>query len=96
MLAGICRKSHFTDIMCLDKIISKPDTLVVLLGDFNGHYDPATPSACSNFGCSVYRWMECYNLFQVISEPTLMDIPQIGALSLLAYLKDQCLVYYYS
>ena len=28
--------------MCFDKVLSKPDTLVVLLGDFNGHYDPAT------------------------------------------------------
>lgn len=56
--------------MCFDKVLSKPDTLVVLLGDFNGHYDPATPSAGSDFGCSLYRWIECNNLFQVISEPT--------------------------
>ena len=59
--------------MCLDKILYKPDTLVVLLGDFNGHYDPATSLACSDFGCLLYRWMECNNnLFQVISEPTRM------------------------
>ena len=50
--------------------MSKPDTLVVFLGDFNGHYDPAAPSAFSDFGCLLYRWMERNNLFQVISEPT--------------------------
>ena len=81
MLCGVCYRPPglTTDMnvafldnlqMCLDKVLSKPDTLVVLLGDFNGHYDPATPSAGSDFGCSLYRWIECNNLFQVISEPT--------------------------
>ena len=81
MLCGVCYRPPglSTDMnvafldnlqMCFDKVLSKLDTLVVLLGDFNGHYDPATPSACSDFGCSLYRWMECNNLFQVISEPT--------------------------
>jgi len=27
--------------MYFDKVLSKPDTLVILLGDFHGHYDPA-------------------------------------------------------
>ena len=81
MLCGVCYRPPglSTDMnvaflenlqMCFDKVLSKPDTLVVLLGDFNGHYDPATPSAGSDFGCSLYRWIECNNLFQVISEPT--------------------------
>ena len=81
MLCGVCYRlpglrtdmnfTFFDNLqMCLDKILSKPDTLVVLLGDFNGHYDPDTPSACSDFGCSLYSWMECNNLFQVISELT--------------------------
>ena len=81
MLCGVCYRPPglSTDLnvaflenlqMCLDKVLSKPDTLVVLLGDFNCHYDPATPSAGSDFGCSLYRWIECNNLFQVISEPT--------------------------
>ena len=75
MLCGVCYRPPglSTDMnvsflgnlqLCLDKILSKPDTLVVLLGDFNGHYDPTTPSVCSDFGCLLYRWMECNNLFQ--------------------------------
>ena len=43
---------------------------MLLLGDFNDHYDPNDPSLCSDFGISLYRLMECNNLFQVISEPT--------------------------
>ena len=56
---------------CLDKInIAKPDSLVILIGDFNAHYDPSNIIESSVFGNLLYRWMECNNLFQVINEPT--------------------------
>ena len=41
------------------------------------HYDTSKPSESSDFGCHLYRWMECNNLFQVINEPT--RITQHGA-----------------
>ena len=54
---------------CIDKINQEPDTFLVLLGDyFNSHYDSANPSECSDFGCLLYRWFECKNLYQVITE----------------------------
>ena len=56
---------------CLDKInIAKPDSLVILFGDFNAHYDPSNIIESSVFGNLLYRWMECNNLFQIINEPT--------------------------
>ena len=55
---------------CIDKINQEPNTFLVLLGDFNSHYDSANPSECSDFGCLLYRWFECNNLHQVIAEPT--------------------------
>ena len=39
---------------CFDQIYSKPDTLVVLLGDFTNHYDPANLSNISDFGCLYF------------------------------------------
>jgi hypothetical protein len=54
----------------LDNIYLKPDTFVLLLGDFNAHYDTAYPSLSSVFGTRFYSWMACNNLFQVINEPT--------------------------
>jgi hypothetical protein len=62
---------------CLDKINTKPDSFVILIGDFNTHYDPSNMSDSSDFGCLLYRWMQCNNLFQVINEPT--RITQNGA-----------------
>ena len=46
----------------VDKIYSKPDSLVVLLGDFNAHYDPLNPSENSDFGIMFYRLLDCNNL----------------------------------
>lgn len=40
------------------------------LSDFNAHYDVNDKSFSSDFGVSLYRWMECNNLFQFIKEPT--------------------------
>ena len=54
----------------LDNIYLKPDTFVLLLGDFNAHYDTAYPSLSSVVGTRFYSWMACNNLFQVINEPT--------------------------
>ena len=56
--------------LCIDKIYSKPGSLVVVLGDFNAHYDPLNPSENSDFGIMFYRLLECNNLCQVINEPT--------------------------
>ena len=43
---------------CLDKInIAKPDSLVILIGDFNAHYDPSNIIESSVFGNLLYRWM---------------------------------------
>ena len=49
--------------LCVDKIYSKPGSLVVFLGDFSAHYDPLNPSENSDFGIMFYRWLECNNLF---------------------------------
>ena len=56
--------------LCVDKIYSKPGGLVVVLGDFNAHYDPLNPSENSDFGIMFYCWLECTNLRQVINEAT--------------------------
>jgi hypothetical protein len=55
---------------CLDKIRLSQNTFVVLLGDFNAHFDEGSASTSSDFGAYLYRWMECNSLFQVIKEPT--------------------------
>ena len=55
---------------CIDRINQESDTFLVLMGDFNSHYDSANPSECSDFGCLLCRWFECNNLHQVITEPT--------------------------
>jgi hypothetical protein len=55
---------------CLDQIYLKPNTHVLLLGDFNAHYDIENPVDGSDFGVTLYRWMECNNLYQIINEAT--------------------------
>ena len=65
---------------CIDKINQEPDTFLVLLGDFNSHYDSTNPSECSDFGCLLYQWFECNNLYQVITEPT--RVTELGAMLL--------------
>ena len=44
--------------LCVEKIYSKPGSLVVVLGDFNAHYDPLNPSKNSDFGIMFYCWLE--------------------------------------
>ena len=55
---------------CLDQIYLKPNTHVLLIGDFNAHYDIENPVVGSDFGVTLYRWMECNNLYQIINEAT--------------------------
>ena len=54
----------------LDQIYLKPNTDVLLIGDFNAHYDIENPVIGSDFGVALYRWMECNNLYQIINEAT--------------------------
>ena len=80
IICGVCYQppyNHFESNMsilenlqlCVDKIYSKPGSLVVVLGDLKAHYDPLNPSENSDFGIMFYRWLECNNLCQVINEP---------------------------
>ena len=80
IISGVCYRpphNHFESNISflenlqlyVDKIYSKPGSLVVL-GDFNAHYDPLNPSENSDFGIMFYRWLGCNNLCQVINEPT--------------------------
>lgn len=62
---------------CIGKIHQEPDTFLVLLGDFNSHYDAVNPLECSDFGCLLYGWFKCNNLHQVITEPT--GVTETGA-----------------
>jgi hypothetical protein len=55
---------------CLDRIYLEPNTFVVLLGDFNAHFDESSVSPSTDFGARLYSWMECNSLYQVIKEPT--------------------------
>ena len=44
---------------------------VVLLGDFNAHYNFVdTPSTSTDTGLKLYSFLECNNLFQLIEGPT--------------------------
>ena len=55
---------------CVDNVNLTPGINILLIGDFNAHYDFHDESLSSNFGISLYRWLECNNLSQVINEPT--------------------------
>ena len=88
LICGICYRppggdlnynARFLDNLqrCLDKINIQSNSLVTIIGDFNDHYDSTNQSESTDFGCLLYRWMECNNLFQVITEPT--RITQHGA-----------------
>ena len=43
---------------CLDQIYLKPNTHVLLIGDFNAHYDIENPVIGSDL-VALHRWMEC-------------------------------------
>ena len=56
---------------CLDNIKNlKPYSNILLLGDFNAHFNIENPVHGSVFGLQLYRWMECNSLVQIIQEPT--------------------------
>ena len=63
---------------CLDKINTQPNSLFTLIGDFKAHYDTTNPSESTDFGCLLYRVMECnMECNKVITEPT--RITEYGA-----------------
>jgi hypothetical protein len=80
----------------LDNIYLKPDTFVLLLGDFNAHYDTANPSLSSVFGTRFYSWMACNNLFQVINEPTRITSEGATRLDLIITNSPGYFVFWYS
>ena len=44
--------------------------IIVILGDFNAHYDVANPSGNSDIGGKLNSFLESSNLAQLIAEPT--------------------------
>lgn len=82
---------HFQS--CLDKISLDPKSVIMILGDFNAHYDSESPAQSTDFGILLHRWLECNNLFQVINEPT--RITQRGA-TLLDLIITNCPSYFIS
>ena len=60
--------NFLTDLQCgVDRALSYPPNALVLLSDFNAHYDPVNPSEAGHFHAPFYRCMECTNLHQVIT-----------------------------
>jgi len=45
-------------------------SLIVLVGDFNGHFNVNDLPSCSDFGIRFHQMLECNNLFQLVDEPT--------------------------
>ena len=64
--------THFLNAMqfSLDSIERNPNSLIVLLGDFNAHFDASDLTSSTHFGARLYYLFECNNLFQLIQEPT--------------------------
>jgi hypothetical protein len=55
----------------LDQIATENFFAVIILGDFNAHYnffDTTTPN--SDIGVKLFHFLECNNLSQLIDEPT--------------------------
>jgi hypothetical protein len=48
---------------CLDKIRLSQNTFVVLLGDFNAHFDEGSASTSSDFGAYLYRYKQAVPTF---------------------------------
>ena len=70
LICGICYRPPGGDLIsnarfldnlqrCLDKINIQPNSLITIIGDFNAHYDSTNQSESTDFGCLLYRWMEC-------------------------------------
>ena len=82
ILCGVCYRPPDNDSvsldnffeyfqLVLDKIRQLPKQyLIVMLGDFNAHYDVANPSGNSEVGGKLYSFLESNNLAQLITEPT--------------------------
>ena len=54
----------------LNSIRQNPQTLVVLIGDFNAHFSSTNPEDNSIISTRLYRWLECNALTQLMDEPT--------------------------
>ena len=82
ILCGVCYRPPDNDSvsldnffeyfqLVLDKIRQLPKQyIIVMLGDFNAHYDVANPSGNSEVGGKLYSFLESNNLVQLIAEPT--------------------------
>ena len=82
ILCGVCYRPPDNDSvsldnffeyfqLVLDKIRQLPKQyFIVMLGDFNAHYDVANPSGNSEVGGKLYSFLEGNNLAQLITEPT--------------------------
>ena len=82
ILCGVCYRPPDNDSvsldnffeyfqLVLDKIRQLPKQyFIVMLGDFNAHYDVANPSGNSEVGGKLYSFLESNNLAQLITEPT--------------------------
>ena len=82
ILCGVCYRPPDNDSVSLDnffeyfqlvlgKICQLPKQyFIVMLGDFNAHYDVANPSGNSEVGGKLYSFLESNNLAQLITEPT--------------------------
>ena len=81
-LCGVCYRppddnivscSHFFDSFqkMLDIISLSPNKYkIVILGDFNAHYNEQIPGDSTEIGKQLHRFLESNNLAQLISEPT--------------------------
>jgi exonuclease III len=66
----VCEFFHHFQSM-LDQIATENVFAVVILGDFNAHYnffDTTTPN--SDMGVKLFNFLECNNISQLIDEPT--------------------------
>ena len=82
ILCGVCYRPPDNDSvsldnffecfqLVLDKIRQLPKQyIIVMLGDFNAHYDVANPSGNSDVGGKLNSFLESNNLAQLIAEPT--------------------------
>lgn len=81
LLCGVCYRppensiedtSLFLDhLQCsIDKVLMNSQDFVVIMGDFNAHYDIYNISSSSAFGVRFLQWLNLNNLHQLINEPT--------------------------
>ena len=82
IICGVCYRSPDNDSVSLDNffeyfqlVLDKTRQLpkqyiIVMLGDFNAHYDVANPSGNSDVGGKLISFLERNNLTHLIAEPT--------------------------